>query len=140
MFLHPLLVSWLPPARCLLPPHLHCIQTRHCRSHRSSMSRLQSRSKPQPRGRYSDLVLETGTGLLWETIQTMYSAEINIWRKSIIVYLCYLLNVFGIYNYFIILNRMYLPVCGEKTMLSFKSFKNFNYWVSTCVLTHSCLT
>ena len=31
------------------------------------MSQLQSRNKPQPHGRCNDLVLEKGTGLLWET-------------------------------------------------------------------------
>lgn len=87
MSLHPLVVPWPPPARCLLPPHLRCIQTRRCHCHRSSTCHLQSQSKPQPRGRCSDLVPETGTGLLWETIQTINNAEINIWRKSIVVYL-----------------------------------------------------
>lgn len=81
---HQLLVRQLLLARCLLPPHLRCIQTRHCHSHKSSKSHLQSQSKPLHRGRYSDLVLETGTGLLREQIQTIYCAEIKIWRKSLI--------------------------------------------------------
>lgn len=73
------------PAHCLLLPRLRCNQTRRCHCYRSLTCHLQSQSKPQPRGRYNDLVAGTGTGLLWETICTINNTEINIFLFSVLV-------------------------------------------------------
>lgn len=117
MSLLPLQVWRLPPARCLLLPPPRCIQTHRCRSRRSSTSHLQSRSKPRPHGRHSDLVLETGTGLLWETIQTTYSDGINI--RRIIVCLC----ASGHSDY-----RVFACYKREKTILFRKALKGLAGW------------
>lgn len=65
--LRPLPATRPPPARSPLPPRLRCTPTLRCHSHRNWTSPPQSQSKPRRRGRCSDSVLETGTGLLYTT-------------------------------------------------------------------------
>lgn len=82
--LHPLVVLQPPLVHFLLPYHLHCTQTHRCHWRWSLTCHLQSRSKPQPRGRCTGLVPETGIGLLWETKHTLI-LELNLclWPENI---------------------------------------------------------